>query len=93
MYHFRLSEIFRKYMEQRYSFSASEWTTEEILPYVQRELKLDDVLNDLVVSVLLNTDLVKFTDCVPDDKDSSLELLRAYKFVDQTMVREEDVQI
>ena len=90
-FHFRLSEIFRKYLEQRYSFSASEWTTEEILPHVKWGLMLDSVLNDMVTSVLKKTDLVKFTDHLPEEKVSSLELSRAYKFVEQTIEKEEDV--
>jgi hypothetical protein len=88
-FHFRLSEIFRGYLEARLSFNASEWTTEEILPVLENKVCLDRVLKDLVRNLLRNTDIVKFTDFVPEDKETLLELSRAYRFVEQTIQKDE----
>ncbi len=89
-YYFAMSEIVRRYMEGRFGFPASEWTTQEILPVVTNGLNLDTVLKELIRTFLNNTDTVKFTDTVPDENMIQLELSRAYKFVEQTMEKDED---
>jgi hypothetical protein len=88
-FHFKLSEIFRRYMEARYSFNAFESTTEEILPVLEKRPGVDEVLKGMAKTLLRTTDLVKFTDFILGDNESMMELSRAYKFVQQTMEKEE----
>ena len=91
-FYFKLSEIVRSYMESRFLFNASEWTTEEILPVVKKDLGLDYVLRELIESFLRNTDLVKFTNFIPSNEKIQLELSMAYKVVEQTIEKKEECE-
>ncbi|MBC8286977.1 MAG: hypothetical protein H8E42_05815 [Nitrospinae bacterium] len=57
---FELSEIFRRYLENRYQFPAREWTTEEITAHFKHFPSLSDNLKLQVRSILTHTDRVKF---------------------------------
>jgi hypothetical protein len=57
---FELSEIFRRYLENRYEFPAQEWTTEEITAYFKHFHSLSDNLKLKARSILTQTDRVKF---------------------------------
>lgn len=59
-YYFQLSEIFRRYLGGKYEFPAPDWTTEEIEDYLISSAQLDTVYQERIVSILKNTDLVKF---------------------------------
>jgi hypothetical protein len=57
---FDLSEIFRRYLENRYQFPAREWTTEEITGHFKYFPSLSDNLKLKARSILTQTDRVKF---------------------------------
>ena len=57
---FELSEIFRRYLENRYQFPAREWTTEEITAHFKSFPSLSDSLKLKARSILTQTDRVKF---------------------------------
>jgi len=57
---FELSEIFRRYLENRYQFPAREWTTEEITAHFKHFPALSDNLKLQARSILTQTDRVKF---------------------------------
>lgn len=57
---FELSEIFRRYLENRYQFPAREWTTEEITAHFKNFPSLSDNLKLKARSILAQTDRVKF---------------------------------
>jgi hypothetical protein len=57
---FDLSEIFRRYLENRYQFPAREWTTEEITAHFKYFPSLSDNLKLKARSILTQTDRVKF---------------------------------
>ncbi len=57
---FELSEIFRRYLENRYHFPAREWTTEEITAHLKSAPNLTDNLKLQARSILTQTDRVKF---------------------------------
>lgn len=63
-YYFRLSEIFRGYLERRFEFGASDLTTEEIAAHL-KTANLSDESKRWALQFLRDTDLVKFTDLVP----------------------------
>jgi hypothetical protein len=90
IFYFMLQEIVRRYIESRFLFNASEWTTEEILPVVKKDLGFEAVLIELIESFLKNTDLVKFTDFIPRKNNIQLEVSMAYKFVEQTIKKEKE---
>ncbi|PIP73439.1 MAG: hypothetical protein COW89_02665 [Nitrospinae bacterium CG22_combo_CG10-13_8_21_14_all_47_10] len=57
---FELSEIFRRYLENRYQFPAQEWTTEEITAHFKHFSGLSEDLKLRARSILTQTDRVKF---------------------------------
>lgn len=57
---FELSEIFRRYLENRYHFPAREWTTEEITAHFKNFSKLSDSQKLQARSILTQSDRVKF---------------------------------
>ncbi len=59
-YFFELSEIFRRYLENRYRFPAQEWTTEEITAHFKHFTSLSESLKLKARSILKHTDRVKF---------------------------------
>ncbi|MBT7935474.1 MAG: hypothetical protein HN722_04665 [Nitrospina sp.] len=57
---FELSEIFRRYLENRYLFPAQEWTTEEITAHFKHFPKLSENLKQQARTILTQTDRIKF---------------------------------
>lgn len=64
--YFDLSEIFRDYLEGRFNFPASDWTTEEIISYANT--------SDVIRYILTTTDEVKFAGRAPE-RDQLLSLI------------------
>jgi hypothetical protein len=57
---FELSEVFRRYLENRYQFPAQEWTTEEITAHLKHSSILNDDLKYQARTILTQTDRIKF---------------------------------
>jgi len=64
-FYFRLSEIFRGYIESRFGFPAQECTTEELVPQIEK-LKLSRSQKDTVRLLTRWEDLVKFAKHKPN---------------------------
>lgn len=64
-YVFNLSMIFRRYLERRYSISAVEQTTEEILTNLRRERILQEEGKKEIRSFLEETDPIKYRGLEP----------------------------
>lgn len=63
---FELSEVFRKYLQDRFRFPAADWTTEEIDAYIRKNLRIDRIMKEAACNFLQNTDRVKFAKHLPD---------------------------
>lgn len=61
-FHFRLSEIFRRYLEFRFGFAATDSTTEEIVQQLPRVSQMSDTERDSILKILRGADEVKFAD-------------------------------
>lgn len=82
-YYSRLSEIIRIYIEGRYSITALEQTSYEILAAVQDILGRDS--NYAMLKALLQlSDLVKFAKADPDPDENHNQLENAYLFIRNT---------
>lgn len=84
LYHSRVSEILRSYIEFRFDIRAMEQTTREIFDSFEKtDLVSEDLLNTLHQSLELS-DLVKFAkwNPLPDENEKTLEI--AYEFVLKT---------
>jgi len=57
---FELSEILRRYLENRYFFPAQEWTTEEIIYHFKNFSDLSDSQKRKVITILSESDKIKF---------------------------------
>ncbi len=82
-YHIRLTDIVRKYLEDRFDIPAVESTTGEILEYLKDFIE-DNSLIEKIKSALELSDLVKFAKFspLPDENKFCLEV--AYQLVDST---------
>ena len=89
-YYIRLSDIMRRYLENRFSFRAPEMTTEEFLPALTKSPRVEKEHKDLLKRFLVGCDMVKFAKYGP----SQLEMLDSFRaaedFVDGTKKVEEE---
>jgi len=88
-HYFKLSEVFRRYLERRFHFQAVEKTTEEILPEISNLKGFNEKVKSGAKHFLYNTDLVKFAKYIPDTKDVDREYQEAVNFIEET--KEEQV--
>jgi hypothetical protein len=84
--HFGLSETFRDYLEGRFHFSASDWTTEEILAYLRNNSSLIEDA-DTIRRILIKTDEVKFAGSQTDASQLLALLQESIDFVEKTYER------
>jgi hypothetical protein len=83
-----LSDIVRRYLEDRFHVRAPEMTTEEFLVATARGAALERAHRALLGTFLGESDLVKFARFVPTLGDSERALAAAERFVDDTAERE-----
>ncbi len=83
-YYFRLSEIFRRYLERRYRFPAVERTTDEIAPDLMRLPTCCEETKVNARQLLEHADLVKFARLTPPREDAEREYTCAVEFVRET---------
>jgi Domain of unknown function (DUF4381) len=88
----RLSAIVRRYLEKRYEIRAPELTTEEFLQVALRGASLTSQHRALLATFLECCDRVKFAAYRPEEKES-LEMLSAARgFVEDTRLREGELE-
>jgi hypothetical protein len=83
-----LSDIVRRYLEDRFHVRAPEMTTEEFLAATARGAALEPSHRALLGTFLGESDLVKFARFVPTLGDSERALAAAERFVDDTAERD-----
>lgn len=72
-FHFKLSEILKHYLGERYGFDAPESTSQELTDYLKHSrerLLISPQTFDLIQDLFNGLDRVKFTDYVPEDAES-----------------------
>jgi len=90
-YYFELSDIVRRYLENRFSFKAPEMTTEEFLSHLRETDQLRPDHKGLLREFLSHCDLVKFAKYLPEEKEIEASFESAKGLVDQTKERTEGV--
>jgi len=68
-HYFRLSDIFRTYMENRFSIPAVEQTTQELLPEIAKLGQLSTAVKAKTRAFLIHSDLIKFAKQVPAQEE------------------------
>jgi hypothetical protein len=89
-YYFRLSDIVRRYLENRFSYRAPEMTTEEFLSAIKDSKEFSNELRGLLKEFLSHCDMVKFAKYGP----TPIEILDSFKaaenLIDRTKLTEEE---
>jgi hypothetical protein len=83
-HYFKVSDIFRRYLENRFHFHAVEKTTEEILPEILSLKECDQMVKGSAKNFLYHTDLVKFAKYIPDTEEVDREHQEAVNFINDT---------
>ncbi len=89
-YHTEITDVLRKYIEDRFGINALEMTSEEI---VQQSYKLSeaDSARDSLKYILQLADFVKFAKYNPLPEENEMSLMNSYLFVNQTKKEEKPV--
>ncbi|MBI9037476.1 MAG: hypothetical protein JEY97_05015 [Bacteroidales bacterium] len=85
-YHTILTDIIRKYLDERFGINAIEMTTDEILSAV-KNLHISNELKVKLKEMLILADLVKFAKEKPLPAQQDLSLINAIAFVRETIER------
>jgi hypothetical protein len=83
-YYFRLSEIFRRYIERRFHIPAVERTTEEIMPDIVNLQGCGSSLKAEMREILRYADLVKFARFCPDRNTSDNDYRNVVRVIEET---------
>lgn len=79
-----LSDIVRRYIEDRYGVRAPELTSEEFLREAQQQLRLQPAHRELLEAFLSTCDRVKFAGYRPGESESRRALEEARRFLGET---------
>ncbi len=88
-HYFKLSEIFRKYLERRFHFQAVEQTSEEILREITNLKEINEDAKVTAQNFLQRTDLVKFANYIPRTNEVEQEHQEAISFIYTTKQEEQ----
>jgi large-conductance mechanosensitive channel len=81
-YHSELSEIIRRYTENRFNFIALELATDEIISELKSKVNNEQLAS--ITILLQRADLAKFAKSKPDEDDNKESMQLAKHFVEQT---------
>jgi hypothetical protein len=87
-----LSDIVRRYLEDRYGVRAPELTTEEFLQEARRSAELSESHRELLSSFLEHCDRVKFAAYHPEPNESKRALQVSRRFLDETRILPESAE-
>ena len=82
-YYTMLTDILRRYIQERFGTNAMEMTSGETLEAMKMKLEAESGL-DCLKQILTVSDLVKFAKHKPYQNENDLSLMNAYLFVNQT---------
>jgi hypothetical protein len=88
-YHTELTDILRKYLEERFNIMALEMTSQEILDSVRIHNNLQNNSIEKLNYILMLADLVKFAKMAPLPAENEMSMEQAVAFVLETAVIKE----
>ncbi len=88
-HYFRLSDIFRTYIENRFDISAVEQTTPELVPEIRKLADVDASVKSKAEEFLEYSDLVKFAKYSPQQDEIELNNQKIVKVISETKKEEE----
>ncbi len=87
-YHAGISEIIRRYTEERFNFIALELTTDEIIQEIKNKIRKENV--DHLQTILQRADLAKFAKSIPTKEENNESMELAKDFVINTKENPKD---
>jgi len=91
LFHLRISDILRRYIENRFGLKAPERTTEEFLTELTRDMQMQKALlgdhKSLLGEFLNQFDLVKFAKHEPSIAESGMTVTVCREFIWETIDR------
>ncbi|WP_295936091.1 hypothetical protein [uncultured Alistipes sp.] len=90
-YYSGLTDILRTYIAGRWGIGAMEMTSDEIIGAMRSEELPDKASMDLT-AILRDADLVKFAKATPEAEQNENAYFKAYYFVEETKLVEEDAE-
>lgn len=88
-YHSELTDILRKYFENRFGIMAMEMTSAEIMDAMENGNMISQETNSRLSSILTMADLVKFAKMRPLPTENDLSMSNAVAVVNDTTVKKE----
>ncbi len=88
-HYFRLSDIFRTYLENRFNIPAVEQTTPELVPEIKKLEEVDDAVRSKAEKFLEYSDLVKFAKYSPQQEEIEINKQNIVKVISETKKEEE----
>jgi len=88
-YHTELTDILRKYIEDRFHLMAMESTTGEILEYLEDKTNIQKEYRETLGKILVMADLVKFAKYLPLQEDHEQCMEYAVDFINKTYMTSE----
>lgn len=88
-YHTELTDILRKYIEDRFLLMAMESTTGEILEDLEDKTNIQKEYRETLGKILLMADLVKFAKYLPLQEDHEQSMEYAVDFINKTFATPE----
>jgi len=85
-YYYILSDILRKYIEDRFNIKAPEMTTPEFLVYLKDSKELSAQQKEILKDFLVHCDMVKFAKYGPSAKEIDESFDIVIKFVNETKI-------
>lgn len=88
-HYFRLSDIFRTYIENRFKIPAVEQTTPELVPEIKKLEKIDSQIKSTTEEFLKYSDLVKFAKYSPRQEEIETNKQKVLTVIAETKEAEE----
>lgn len=89
-YHSRITDIIRRYFEERFDFLSLELTTTETMKYL-KIINDSEIIHDVTLNFLSNADLVKFAKFQPVESVNEEMMNQAKEIVQKTIKVEEEI--
>jgi hypothetical protein len=83
LYYSTLTEILRRYIEERWAVGALEMTSDEIITAL-RDVDIRHDSRSNLIAILRTADMVKFAKALPDAEENEQLFTYAYHFVENT---------
>ena len=83
-FYYKISEIIRAYIENRFNIHAPDQTTEEFLEYTRKNKAFSDKQNQILHDFMQHCDMVKYAQHPPTNEEIQKSFIITKDFIDET---------